>query len=153
MPDDTAATLSDILDVPPWEVVETVQRLAAEHATLTADLAAALDPERDRKARIALAVELAPTAGRYRTAILAALRRGKEWGDIDEANYYDLIDRPCVTCGGYVGDGIGLDRQDATRGYYLDNVEPSCGPCNVARHRTVGGRRDPRPHPAPDTPI
>lgn len=144
MPDDTATTLSAILGVQPWEVVETVERLHAEHEQLSRDLAAALDPQRDKRSRIALATRLAPQPGRYRSAILAALRRGKEWGDIDEETYYALVERPCIGCGGSTGNGIGLDRQDARRGYFVDNVEPSCGPCNVDRNRTVGGRRDQR---------
>lgn len=144
MPDDTSTTLSAILDCPPWEVVPVVERLAREVERLRAELAEWQDPERQRRERVELARSLAPNAGRYRSAILAALRRGKQWGDIDEDTYYALVARPCVGCGGPTGNGIGLDRQDVRRGYFVDNVEPSCGPCNVDRHRTVGGRVDAR---------
>lgn len=161
MPDDTAATLSEILGCEPWLVVERVvatlanleqaERLirdlpahdvdrcdqlrleqAARIETLARELAIARDPDRVKQARINHARSLAPTSGRFRSSILAALHRGKDWAILEE-DYYRLVAQPCYVCGGTTGGGIGLDRQDNRRGYHLDNVKPCCGPCNMAR--------------------
>lgn len=165
MPDDTSCTLATVLDCEPWEVVERVGGIVDHHLSerlqwearrvyleglvdqknaRIEELQATIDEyaaERmTRQQRLAHARLRAPNPGPFRSAILAALRRGKEWGDIDEASYLTLNAMPCSYCDGPLGNGIGLDRLDVTRGYFLDNVVPSCGPCNMNRHRSPGGR-------------
>lgn len=89
-----------------------------------------------KRRRLALARELAPEPGRFRSAILKAFARGKEWG-LTEEQYLDLVSSPCTFCGGALGNGIGLDRTLNTKGYTPGNVVPCCGPCNIAKQRGI----------------
>lgn len=72
---------------------------------------------------------------RFRAAIRASAIRGHAWG-LTPDEYEPLAAMPCAECGGATGAGIGLDRLDHKRGYFVDNVRPCCGPCNVKRGRT-----------------
>lgn len=51
-------------------------------------------------------------------------------------DWLQLMLRPCYLCG---GRSFGLDRQDETRGYDLNNVEPCCVDCAFVRNRPKGG--------------
>lgn len=64
----------------------------------------------------------------------AARRRGKVWGLTTE-EYAAVAFLPCHYChsGNSVETGIGLDRKDNSKGYFLENVVPCCEICNLAR--------------------
>jgi hypothetical protein len=74
----------------------------------------------------------------FKAAIRQAYMRGHLW-ELTPRQYENLIAHPCYRCGGPIGNGVGLDRQDNKKGYSLDNVEPCCGPCNVGRNYSVKG--------------
>lgn len=70
---------------------------------------------------------------RFSESYKKAVQRGLEWS-IREEEYLDLITQPCYYCGKKLAaQGVGLDRQDNTKGYLLSNVVPCCGPCNLLR--------------------
>lgn len=54
---------------------------------------------------------------------------------ITQAQYVELISKPCHYCNESIEKevGIGLDRQDNSRGYHIDNVVTCCGRCNLGR--------------------
>jgi hypothetical protein len=71
----------------------------------------------------------------------SAKSRGLAW-TINQAEYENLITRPCYYCEGVFRKsvaGIGLDRIDNSAGYEIDNVLPCCTDCNRMRgdHLTV----------------
>ncbi len=150
MPDDTSTVLSRVLGCATWDVVAEVERIAplAEEAERLSALIEEIATVGWRHpylkhARLRMADKIAPTAGRFRRAVLAAQKRGITWEILDEDAYLELVGKPCAYCGGPTGGGIGLDRLDSRGPYSVANVVPSCGPCNVAQGR---GRRLP---PAP----
>lgn len=49
----------------------------------------------------------------------------------DFAKFWKL---PCYYCGDII-DSIGLDRKDSSKGYFLNNVVPSCSICNYMKMR------------------
>jgi 5-methylcytosine-specific restriction endonuclease McrA len=70
----------------------------------------------------------------------SAAKRGIEWA-LDREDVDRLVRLPCHYCGDpgsnvqrsterYIFLCNGIDRVDSTRGYYRDNVVPSCGQCN-----------------------
>lgn len=68
--------------------------------------------------------------------IRQAFQRGHEWG-LSVEEWETLRGNPCSVCGGGTGNGVGLDRLDNRRGYFVDNVRPCCGPCNLKRGRKL----------------
>lgn len=124
------AALADQLAVAEAKAAAAQLRTAAVEAELPSGMT--------RQERIEMARRMAPTAGRFRGAILAALNRSKGW-ELTEAEYYRLVDAPCHYCGGPTGSGIGLDRLHNGKGYSWTNVVPCCGPCNYQRGRTPYG--------------
>lgn len=55
--------------------------------------------------------------------------------ELTPEQYHELCDLPCVYCGWKVKDtGHGLDRKDSKGPYSVNNVVPSCGVCNWAKH-------------------
>ena len=72
---------------------------------------------------------------RFIDAVRSAIdERGKSW-TISPTMYARLVAKPCESCGGPVGGGVGLDRIDHDAGYSVENVRPCCGPCNLQRGR------------------
>lgn len=60
---------------------------------------------------------------------------------ISKDEYLELRARLCYYCGGPLPIlGVGLDREDRTKGYHLDNVVPSCAVCNSFRGHKEGDR-------------
>lgn len=62
----------------------------------------------------------------------------KRWNlelDFDIGTYRYILSCGCIFCESYIMDdsGIGLDRIDNSKSYFLDNVLPCCGTCNKAR--------------------
>jgi hypothetical protein len=78
--------------------------------------------------------EFPGSSRRFKAAIRQAFMRGHRW-NILPGDYERLIGSPCYRCGGVIGKGVGLDRQNNKRGYELDNVKPCCGVCNIDRQR------------------
>jgi len=72
--------------------------------------------------------------GRISTARKQSKRRNKTW-DIPDEMYLNLIHCFCRYCGDTLLDetGIGLDRLNNDRGYFIDNVVPCCRACNSVR--------------------
>lgn len=71
----------------------------------------------------------------YEKAKEASLKRGKDW-ELSISEYFKLTASPCLFCGcelTWKTGSILLDRIDNSRGYYLDNVNPCCGDCNMIR--------------------
>lgn len=138
LPDDTTIALALFFQCPFNEVLDRVITLDRERFIAQEEVArlerrlALSDPKAARRERYRIACEWAPEAGRFRSAVLAALGRGKDWG-IDEATWAAMVAKPCTYCGGPTGTGIGLDRQDNSVGYFVENVVPSCGPCNFRK--------------------
>ena len=85
------AALADQLAVAEAKAAAAQLRTAAVEAELPSGMT--------RQERIEMARRMAPTAGRFRGAILAALNRSKGW-ELTEAEYYRLVDAPCHYCGG-----------------------------------------------------
>jgi hypothetical protein len=77
------------------------------------------------------------TEGRFYHGKYNATLRGYEWTlTMDE--YATLIrdDVVCAYCGNELNrTGSGLDRLDDAKPYTIDNVVPSCWPCNYLRMR------------------
>lgn len=129
------------------ELAERVALLEAQVSALideVAPLRARIDElEREvsfggRAARRQMLDVIAPpgSGSRFRSAVAAALKRGKAW-ELTELEYYQLADSSCVYCGNETGKGIGLDRVDSKLSYTWRNVVPCCGPCNWAKGRRV----------------
>lgn len=74
-------------------------------------------------------------ANRWHSGRLEAIRRGISWHlTLDVLR--QLQTRPCIYCGNALNlSGAGLDRIDGELPYTIDNVVPSCWPCNFLRHR------------------
>ena len=85
------AALADQLAVAEAKAAAAQLRTAAVEAELPSGMT--------RQERIEMARRMAPTAGRFRGAILAALNRSKGW-ELTEAEYYRLVDAPCHYGGG-----------------------------------------------------
>jgi len=52
---------------------------------------------------------------------------------LTKEQYDELIYKPCYLCGYKNIVGNGLDRQDNTKGYIIDNVLPCCSTCNMMK--------------------
>jgi len=52
---------------------------------------------------------------------------------LTKEEYEDLIYKPCYLCGFKNIVGNGLDRQDTSKGYSIDNVLPCCSTCNMMK--------------------
>jgi hypothetical protein len=72
-----------------------------------------------------------------------ARRRGLEWG-LTREDVECLIKRACHYCGKINGNRTrtrphpdfwhnGIDRKDPAKGYFINNVVPCCGTCNLAK--------------------
>ena len=59
-------------------------------------------------------------------------KRGLEYS-LTKEQYDELIYKPCYLCGYKNIVGNGLDRQDNTKGYIIDNVLPCCSTCNMMK--------------------
>ena len=59
-------------------------------------------------------------------------KRGLEY-NLTKEEYENLIYKPCYLCGYKNIVGNGLDRQDTSKGYLLDNVLPCCSSCNMMK--------------------
>ena len=59
-------------------------------------------------------------------------RRNIEYS-LTKTQYDELIYKPCYLCGFKNIVGNGLDRQDTTKGYTIDNVLPCCSSCNMMK--------------------
>ena len=54
--------------------------------------------------------------------------------NITKENFYELIDKECYFCGSIDEKGFnGIDRDDCTKGYTLDNVNTCCETCNFIK--------------------
>lgn len=75
-----------------------------------------------------------PRARFNRAKWIAINRRKKTW-TLEFEDYLKFIAMPCTYCNRSMAEeiGSGLDRKDNTKGYELDNVNPSCGDCNRRR--------------------
>jgi hypothetical protein len=108
------------------------EREASVARTLAEDIVIVFGGALDQRRRTELVDAIAPTAGRFRSAVLQAIKRGKEW-ELREDEYDRLVELLCYYCGGEVGAGVGLDRVDNRLGYTWTNVVPCCGPCNISK--------------------
>ena len=59
-------------------------------------------------------------------------KRGLEY-TLTKEQYEYLIYKPCYLCGYKNIVGNGLDRQDTSKGYNIDNVLPCCSTCNMMK--------------------
>ena len=59
-------------------------------------------------------------------------KRGYEF-TLTKEEYEVLIYKPCYLCGYKNIVGNGLDRQDTSKGYSIDNVLPCCSTCNMMK--------------------
>jgi len=76
---------------------------------------------------------------RYKLSIKKSAHRGLEFG-LTEQQYISLINNLCYYCDNNFGStfenmtGVGLDRLNNSKGYFLENVVPCCTKCNVIRN-------------------
>ena len=103
--------------------------------------------KRSRQSAIMRSIE-----GRFYHAKYNAAERGHAWL-LSIKEYAALIGNGviCSYCGnGLNQTGSGLDRLDDAKPYVIDNVVPSCWPCNYLRMRgAFESRRDANPRPSP----
>jgi hypothetical protein len=53
--------------------------------------------------------------------------------DLSFEEFKNLIVQNCFYCGSMPNNFNGLDRIDSSKGYFLDNVTPSCKNCNLGK--------------------
>lgn len=76
----------------------------------------------------------------YRNYVSSANTRGLLW-EISFELFSSQVLNPCVYCGnmdirklcGMLTKCNGLDRVDNTKGYFVDNIVPCCGKCNMMK--------------------
>lgn len=59
--------------------------------------------------------------------------RGKGW-HLTPSEFLSFSGGYCHYCGDPVGDGVGIDRLDSSRGYEVGNIVRCCGECNMVKH-------------------
>ena len=69
--------------------------------------------------------------GKYIQYKASAKRRGLVF-PLTLEQFKEYWGLPCSYCGGQIST-IGLDREDSTRGYEVDNIIPCCARCNIAK--------------------
>lgn len=74
--------------------------------------------------------------GRIKSYKERALKKGFEWSISDEFATW-LFYLPCVYCRAKPTNEKlgGIDRRDSGRGYFPENVDPCCWPCNKKKGR------------------
>lgn len=74
---------------------------------------------------------------RYSLARGLAVKRQLVWA-INLEDYAELLESACHYCKGKLNPtGIGLDRIDNDRGYFLGNAVPCCAECNSIKGSTL----------------
>lgn len=92
-------------------------------------------PCQELNRKVVQARALRSETGRWHSGRLVAGKRGIAW-ELTREQFARLSALPCTYCGNpQSGSGAGLDRLDNELGYTVDNVVPSCWPCNYIRRR------------------